>query len=46
MVDDDMLDLTLDRFGRVWALGAVSLAIVDVGNPAAPIPAPTEGGTR
>jgi hypothetical protein len=58
IVDDDMLDLTLDRFGRVWALGAVSLAIADGGNPAqatttgTPTGSPTgspigsEGGTR
>jgi len=40
VVDDDMLDLALDRFGRVWALGAVSLAIVDGG-----VPAGTASGT-
>jgi fructose-1,6-bisphosphatase/inositol monophosphatase family enzyme len=30
VVDDDMLDLTVDRFGRVWALGSAALAIVGV----------------
>ena len=30
VVDDDILDLTVDRFGRIWALGSAALAIVDV----------------
>jgi ligand-binding sensor domain-containing protein len=29
VVDDDVLDLALDRFGRVWALGAAALAVVE-----------------
>ena len=29
VVGDEMLDLTLDRFGRVWALGVAALVIVD-----------------
>jgi len=31
VVDDDVLDLALDRFGRVWALGSAAIAIVDTG---------------
>ena len=31
VVDDDMLDLALDRFGRIWALGSAAIAIVDTG---------------
>jgi hypothetical protein len=33
IVDDDMLDLAFDRFGRVWALGSAAIAIVDTGSP-------------
>ncbi len=33
IVEDDMLDLTLDRFGRIWALGSAAIAIVDTGSP-------------
>jgi hypothetical protein len=29
IIDDDMLDLALDRFGRIWALGDAALAIVE-----------------
>jgi hypothetical protein len=31
VVDDDTLDLALDRFGRIWALGSAAIAIVDTG---------------
>jgi hypothetical protein len=34
VVDDDILDLTMDRFGRVWALGGAAIAIVDDTNSA------------
>jgi len=33
-----MLDLSLDRFGRIWALGSAAIAIVETGSPS--------GGTR
>ncbi len=53
IVDDDMLDLALDRFGRIWALGSAAIAIVDTGSPAltgSKVMSPTEknssGGTR
>jgi hypothetical protein len=29
VVDGDVHDVTVDRFGRVWALGAASIALVD-----------------
>jgi hypothetical protein len=29
IVDDEILDVKLDRFGRVWALGAAAIAVVD-----------------
>ena len=35
VVDDDVLDLALDRFGRIWALGSAAIAVVD-----------TQGGAR
>jgi hypothetical protein len=34
VVDDDTLDLALDRFGRIWALGSAAIAIVDTGSAA------------
>jgi hypothetical protein len=31
IVDDEMFDLTFDRFGRLWSMGGASLAIVEAG---------------
>ena len=41
VVDDDMLDLALDRFGRIWALGSAAIAIVDTGGAAQAAPGRT-----
>jgi hypothetical protein len=35
VADGDMLDATLDRFGRVWVLGSSSLTLVDAAPDAA-----------
>jgi hypothetical protein len=38
VVDDDVLDLALDRFGRIWALGSAAISIVDTGTVARAAP--------
>jgi hypothetical protein len=43
IVEDEMLDLAFDRFGRIWALGSAAIAIVDT---AAPVTSPARSSLR